>query len=191
MEVDDSALVARVQAGEAPPFRELVFRHSAQLFRVAYRITGNEQDAEDVVQETFLRAHRTLSSFGARSSFSTWLTRIAANCARDHVRSRRRRTAALGNAPVPEGGSRASTGSDPESQVFNAQLNRIVERTLQDMGEQERIAFTLRHFEEMNSEEIGEILSVSGNAIRQSIFRAVSKLRAVLSPLLNQRGSIP
>ena len=190
MEVNDSALVARIQSGEGHLFRELVCRHSVQIFRLAYRITGNEQDAEDIVQETFLKAHRMLGSFEARSNFSTWLTRIAANCALDQLRSRRRRDAALAPALDGDGETTDLGAANPEHRIFHAQLGRIVQRTLEEMTEQERAAFVLRHYEQMNTTEIGQLLATSGPAIRQSIFRAVKKLRAALMPVLGRKGSI-
>src|SRR5437867_1106481 len=91
MEESDAALVTRARGGDQDAFRVLVERHSQALFRLAYRMTGNEHDAEDMVQETFLRAHRQLGRFESRSSFSTWLHRIAANCSLDLLRKRQRR----------------------------------------------------------------------------------------------------
>src|SRR5512142_1580926 len=82
---------ARARAGDADAFRELVERHSRAVFGVAYRITGRAEDAEDVVQETFLRAYRQLDRFESRANFGTWLHRIAANCAVDLLRRRPRR----------------------------------------------------------------------------------------------------
>src|SRR6059036_3920568 len=86
-----SAVLARARAGDADAFRALVERHSHAIFRLAYRMTGNEQDAEDVVQETFLRAYKQLSRFDARASFGTWVYRIASNYSLDLLRVRRRR----------------------------------------------------------------------------------------------------
>ena len=83
MEDGDAAVVGRVRESDKEAFRVLVERHSHALFRLAYRMTGNEQDAEDVVQETFLRAYRRLNQFELRSSFGVWLHRIAANCSID------------------------------------------------------------------------------------------------------------
>src|SRR5437660_11408108 len=76
----DVAVVSRARSGDADAFRQLVERHSKPMFRVAYRMTGNEHDADDVVQETFLRAYKQLRHFGERANFGTWLHRIAANC---------------------------------------------------------------------------------------------------------------
>src|SRR5580704_17026640 len=87
-----AAVLARARQGDSEAFRMLVERHSRSLFRLAFRMTGNEQDAEDVVQESFLRAYRQLSKFDERASFGTWLYRIAANCSLDLVRARKRRS---------------------------------------------------------------------------------------------------
>src|SRR4029077_12385141 len=91
MECNDETAVARARAGDADAFRVLVERHSRPLFRLAFRMTGNEQDAEDVVQESLLRAFKKLEDFDERASFKTWLHRIAVNCSLDVVRARKRR----------------------------------------------------------------------------------------------------
>src|ERR1043166_7716363 len=85
-----AAVLARARQGDSDAFRTLVERHSRSVFRLAYRMTGNEQDAEDVVQETFLRAYKQLSHYESRSSFSTWLYRIASNYSLDLIRMRKR-----------------------------------------------------------------------------------------------------
>src|SRR5512139_2226325 len=92
---ESAAVLARARQGDSEAFRALVERHSRSVFRLAFRMTGNEQDAEDVVQESFLRAYRQLSKFDERASFGTWLYRIAANCSLDLVRARKRRSEKL------------------------------------------------------------------------------------------------
>src|SRR5713226_4907146 len=89
MEASDAAQVAQALAGDQDAFRALVERHSRSLFRLAYRMTGNEHDAEEVVQETFLKAYRRLDKFESRANFGTWLYRIAVNCSLDLLRKRR------------------------------------------------------------------------------------------------------
>ena len=91
MEDSDAALVTRAREGDQDAFRVLVERHSTRLFQLAFRMTGNEQDAEDTVQETFLRAYKQLGRFESRAGFGTWLHRIAANCSLDLLRKRKRR----------------------------------------------------------------------------------------------------
>src|SRR5712691_6737740 len=90
MEMTDLAAVSRARGGDADAFRTLVERHSRAIFRVAYRMTGNEHDADDVVQEAFLRAYRQIEKFEERANFGTWLHRIAVNCSLDLLRSRGR-----------------------------------------------------------------------------------------------------
>src|SRR5215831_6016313 len=100
MELTDAAFVARARSGDSDAYRVLVERHSRSLFRLAFRMTGNEQDAEDVVQESFLRAYRQLGKFDDRASFGTWLYRIATNCSLDLVRSKKRRSEHLTAQPA-------------------------------------------------------------------------------------------
>lgn len=91
MEANDAAVVAQVIAGDQESFRVLVQRRSSAVFRLAFRMTRNEHDAEDIVQETFLRAYRALRKFESRANFGTWLHRVAINCALDHLRRVKRR----------------------------------------------------------------------------------------------------
>src|SRR5579863_7151259 len=100
MELNDVLAVSRARSGDTDAFRVLVERHSRSLFRLAFRMTGNQQDAEDVVQESFLRAYKQLAKFDERASFGTWLYRIAANCSLDLVRSRKRRQEHLAQQDV-------------------------------------------------------------------------------------------
>src|SRR5207248_8685405 len=88
---ESTAVLARAQQGDNEAFRALVERHSRSVFRLAFRMTGNEQDAEDVVQESFLRAYRQLARFESRANFGTWLYRIVANCSVDLMRAKQSR----------------------------------------------------------------------------------------------------
>src|SRR6478609_9865775 len=94
MHSDDAQVVAKARGGDQDAFRVLVERHSRSIYRLAYRMTGKPEDAEDVVQETFVRAYRQLGRFEARSNFSTWLYRIGFNCSIDYMRARPKRESA-------------------------------------------------------------------------------------------------
>jgi RNA polymerase sigma-70 factor (ECF subfamily) len=107
--MNDAEAVARARAGDGEGFRTLVERHGRALFRLGYRMTGNEHDAEDVVQETLLRAFRRLDQWDERARFSTWLYRIAANCAYDVLRARKRRD----EEPLPEAAEGGGPGIVP------------------------------------------------------------------------------
>src|SRR5947208_13209612 len=116
MEMTDAGTVSRAKAGDGEAFRLLVERHSQPLFRVAYRMTGNEHDADDVVQETFLRAYRQLDNFEERANFSTWLHRIAVNCSLDLLRARGRHDRHRADATIFDGEEereREIASSDP------------------------------------------------------------------------------
>jgi RNA polymerase sigma-70 factor, ECF subfamily len=176
------------QALGADAFRGLVEEHSRMVFRLAYRMTGNEQDAEDVVQETFLKAHKGLKHFDSRASFSTWVYRIAVNCAIDLIRRRKGASSfARGNEEDPPETDLLPSGSPlPDRVAFAGQIQRSVASAMSRLSPQERTAFVLRHLEGMPIEEIARVLQVRGNAVKQSVFRAVKKLRRELSPLVSQ-----
>ena len=188
MEESDAALVTRAREGDQDAFRVLVERHSQALFRLAYRMTGNEHDAEDMVQETFLRACRQLSRFESRSSFHTWLHRIAANCSLDLLRKRQRRSDENG-AVEPESGEPDSAilchAPTPDQQLFHAEVRQRIDGAMDQLTPMERTAFVLRHFEGRSIEEIGTALGAGASATKQSIFRAVQKIRRALEPVVN------
>jgi RNA polymerase sigma-70 factor, ECF subfamily len=102
MEASLAVAVAQVRAGDHEAFRVLVEQHSRSVFRLAYRMTGNEVDAEEVVQETFLRVYQQLKTFEARSNFSTWLYRVAVNCSIDFLRKRQRHGTPLDSLAWPQ-----------------------------------------------------------------------------------------
>lgn len=190
MEDSDSVAVARAKQGDGDAYRVLVDRHSRGVFRLAFRMTGNEQDSEDVVQETFLRAYKQLHRYEARSSFGTWLYRIAANYSLDLVR-RRKRHGEIGlqeTATEEEMGdvvhAVASEDPGPDRLLFSGAVQEKVSATLNELSQQERTAFVLRHFEGQSIDEISAALGLSNNAAKHSIFRAVQKLRRALEPLV-------
>lgn len=182
-------MLAQARAGNREAFRTLVERHSRAVFRVAYRLTGNAQDAEDVVQNTFLKAYTELPRFEARSGFGTWLHRIAANCAVDLLRKRPRRMVAQDEdetAPLVD--RMPSPDADPERLAAGRELRRHLEDAMTELTPLERAAFTLRHLEQQSIEVIASTLDLSSAATRHSIFRAVAKMRRVLRPLMRMEA---
>jgi RNA polymerase sigma-70 factor, ECF subfamily len=191
METTDATFVARARTGDSDAFRVLVERHSRALFRLAFRMTGNQQDAEDVVQESFLRAYKQLGKFDERATFGTWLYRIAANCSLDLVRSRKRRSEHV----VPAGGIEGNEGVEeivsqlpthdptPERMALSGEVRERVLEAMEELSPNERTAFVLRHFEGMCIEEVSRVLECQPGAAKHSVFRAVQKLRRSLEPL--------
>ncbi len=191
MEGSDAAIVQQVRSGEPDAFGVLVERHSRSLFRLAYRMTGNESDAEDVVQEAFLRAYRQLARFEARSSFGTWVYRIGVNCALDLMRSRQRHPEhPLENTTDDERPARTelpAAGPAPDRVAFGVEVQERVAAAMHRLTPAERAAFVLRHYEGYSSEEIGRALGVRGNTAKNTLFRAVQKLREALQPMVDSK----
>ena len=180
--------VERAQSGDSDAFRLLVEQNSRAVFRLAFRMTGNEQDAEDVVQETFLRAYRQLDKYEARSSFSTWLYRIASNYSLDLIRMRKRHEDKRERGKAEERDILQTlpvNSPGPDRIVYSSQVQERVNEALNELSPQERTAFVLRHFEGMSIDEIGEALGTGTNATKHSIFRAVQKLRRSLEPVVS------
>ena len=180
----DAAILARARSGNREAFRTIVERHSAAVFRVAYRLTRSEQDADDVVQETFLKAYVELRRFEGRASVATWLHRIAVNCAIDLLRRRPFTSSAREGHDDAAITRLASAAPGPERQAAGRELRAQVEAALDDLTPLERAAFTLRHLEERSVEEICAALGQTPAATRHSIFRAVAKVRRALAPLV-------
>ena len=170
-------------AEESAAFRELVLAHSRMVFRIACRITGNEADAEDVVQETFWKAYRAFDRFDSRASASTWLYRIASNCAIDVLRRRRARPETRLAADEAEADPPSSPRATPQGDLLAKESGRRLLAALAELTPRERTAFALRHEEGVPLREIAAILGLSSNAAKQTIFRAVRKLRMRLAPL--------
>jgi RNA polymerase sigma-70 factor (ECF subfamily) len=188
MEVEAGGAVERAQSGDSDAFRLLVEQNSRAVFRLAFRMTGNEQDAEDVVQETFLRAYRQLDKYEARSSFSTWLYRIASNYSLDLLRTRKRHEDKRERGKTEERDILQTlpvNSPGPDRIVYSGQVQERVNEALNELSPQERTAFVLRHFEGMSIDEIGEALGTGTNATKHSIFRAVQKLRRSLEPVVS------
>jgi RNA polymerase sigma-70 factor (ECF subfamily) len=186
-----AAVLARARQGDSDAFRALVETHSRQVFRLAFRMTGNEQDAEDVVQESFLRAYRQLGRFESRANFGTWLYRIVSNCSVDLMRAKQaRHDQVRGDSLDQEGAVElpAADAPNPERQAHSAEIERRVQDALRELSPLERAAFTLRHYEGRSIEEICETLGLGTSAAKHSVFRAVKKLRTALAPLRSQES---
>src|SRR5436305_4246632 len=138
----DAAAVALARSGDSEAFRALVERHSRAVYRLAHRMTGNPQDAEDVVQETFLRAYRQLSRFESRANFGTWLHRIAVNCSIDLIRSRKHQETGHDAPDLEQFASGADDRADhtPERLMLSAEVQERVTAAMSSLSHMERAA---------------------------------------------------
>jgi RNA polymerase sigma-70 factor (ECF subfamily) len=186
MDMDDDTAIQAVLAGDKEAYAALVERHRGRLFRVAFRVTGNEADAEDVVQEALLRGYRKLESFGSRSDFGTWIYRIAVRCALDRIGG----TKMDDSSRITEATNReqdevqiADRDAGPERLLLSGEIRAMQEIAMYGLSPTERTAFALRHLEDRTTEEIATAMGIPPNTARQSVFRAVQKLRRRLATL--------
>jgi RNA polymerase sigma-70 factor, ECF subfamily len=183
---DDHAFIRAVLAGDKDAYGTLVARHSQSVFRVAFRITENEADAEEVVQETFLRGYRKLESFDARANFRTWIYRIAMNCALD-VLNKSKSHAVVPIAEEYDGEQPTVQLVDdvagPDRLLLSQEIEARRQTAMEKLTPTERLAFVLRHMEDRSTEEIATALGIAPNSAKQAVFRAVQKLRQSLAPL--------
>jgi RNA polymerase sigma-70 factor (ECF subfamily) len=187
----DAATVALARGGNSEAFQALVERHSRAVYRLAHRMTGNPSDAEDVVQETFLKAYKQLGRFESRANFSTWLHRIAVNCSIDLIRSRPHRESGHDAADLETIG--AAEFSDtaqrtPERLMLSTEVQDRINEAMSALSARERAAFVLRHFEGHSIDDISRSLGLKTNATKHSIFRAVRKMRTALEPFVTTGG---
>ena len=193
MEVTDAAVVAQVLAGDKDAFRVLVERHSRSIYRVAYRMTNDSQDSEEIVQETFLRAYKSLERFELRANFSTWLYRIAVNRAIDFLSSKKVRMQSqskdayqIADSPDPEDSHQVQLPASepgPDRLLISGEIRKKVALAMNLLTPAERAAFTMRHIEGQSIDEISQALNLKVSAAKNCVFRAVQKLRHQLEPL--------
>lgn len=186
MAKEDHAFIQSVLGGDKNAYGVLVARHGEYIFRVAFRITESEPDAEEIVQETFLRGYRNLAQYDARAEFRTWIYRIAVNCALQ-VLNKRKVEAAV---PIAEefdddhpGIQLAHGGAGPERLLLDREVEHRRHAAMENMTPDERLAFVLRHLEGRSTEEVAAALQVTPNNAKQAVFRAVQKMRRSLAPL--------
>jgi RNA polymerase sigma-70 factor (ECF subfamily) len=187
MHENDAAAVAQVLAGDRDAFGVLVERHSRAVFGLAFRMTGNEQDAEEVVQETFMKAYSRLARFESRASFGTWLYRIAVNCGLDVLARRRPGQAHTVAADAGPGGDQAllaSPGPGPERLLLSREVEHQVGQAMAALSRNERAAFLLRHLEGKSIDDIAAVLGMRAGAAKNCVFRAVQKMRRALETLV-------
>ena len=186
----ESELIARAKAGDAEATRVLIQSNNRRIYRVARSILRDDSEAEDIVQETYLRAFSKLSTFRQESGFSTWLTRIALNEALERLRRRR---AAPSLDPVQsenlEARSRvipfpAAQAASPEGDLARRQVRDILERAIDKLPESFRLVFILRDVEEMSIEETADYLSLKPQTVKTRLHRARRLLRQALNEQL-------
>ncbi len=190
---DESALVAKARAGDAAAFNDLVTRYERKIFRLAKHITQSDEDAEDVLQEAFLKAYEHLPDFQGQSKFYTWIVRIAVNESLMKLRKRKSdRTVPL-DEPLDTGEDVvvreiAVWEDDPEKKYGREELANILDEAVQSLRPAFRTVFVLRDIEELSTEETAEALGISVPAVKSRLLRARLQLREKLTRLFKRKG---
>ncbi len=186
MQFDESHLVSLARSGDLDAFGQLYRRHAPGVYNLVLRILGNPDDAEDVKQEVFLRAHRSLDSFRGNARFSTWIYRIATNLSLDELRKRKPVVSVdqLSSDSSWEPVSK-NTEADPERLLQRKAARDAVQAALMAMPPHYRILIVLRHIEDLSYEEIAEVVGCSVNALNVRLHRAREAFRRALAPYMS------
>ena len=190
---DESALVAQAKAGDQSAFSELVRRYERKIYRLAKNITRNDEDAEDVLQDAFLKAYTHLDNFKGDSKFYTWIVRIAVNEALMRLRKRKNdRTVPL-DEPVDLGEETVTREiavweDNPEQQYSQEEWRRILDEAIETLKPDFRTVFVLRDIEELSTEETAETLGISVPAVKSRLLRARLALREKLTRQFKRKG---
>ena len=190
---DESALVAQAKAGDQNAFAELVNRYERKIYRLAKNITRNDEDAEDVLQDAFLKAYTHLDNFKGDSKFYTWIVRIAVNEALMRLRKRKTDRSVPLDEPVELGEETvqreiAVWEDNPEQQYSQEEWRRILDEAVDSLKPDFRTVFVLRDIEELSTEETAETLGISVPAVKSRLLRARLALRERLTRQFKRKG---
>ena len=191
--VDESILVAQSRQGDTVAFGELVRRYEAKIFRLALHVTQNREDAEDVLQETFMKAYEHLDQFQGNSKFYTWIVRIAVNQALMKLRRRKTDKSVSLDETIDTGEDTivreiAAWDENPEQRFSREELGGILDTAVESLEPPYRSVFVLRDIEELSTEETADALGLSIPAVKSRLLRARLQLREKLTRYFKRKG---
>jgi RNA polymerase sigma-70 factor (ECF subfamily) len=190
---EESAVLAQARQGDAQAFSELIRRYEAKIYRLALHITQNREDAEDVLQETFLKSYEHLDQFQGNSKFYTWIVRIAVNQALMKLRKRKTDRSVSIDEGIDTGEDTvvreiAAWDEDPEQRYSREELGEILDGAIESLAPPYRTVFILRDIEELSTEETAEALDLSIPAVKSRLLRARLQLREKLTRFFKRKG---
>lgn len=191
--VEESTLVAQARDGNTRAFGELVRRYESKIFRLAQHITQNREDAEDVLQETFMKAYEHLDQFQGNSKFYTWIVRIAVNQALMKLRRRKTDKSVSLDETIDTGEDTivreiAAWDENPEQKFSREELGGVLDTAIQSLEPLYCSVFVLRDMEELSTEETAEALNLSVPAVKSRLLRARLQLREKLTRYFKRKG---
>jgi RNA polymerase sigma-70 factor (ECF subfamily) len=192
-DADETILVAQSREGDTAAFGELVRRYEGKIFRLAQHVTQNREDAEDVLQETFMKAYEHLDQFQGNSKFYTWIVRIAVNQALMKLRRRKTDKSVSLDETIDTGEDTmvreiAAWDEDPEQRFSRDELGGILDTAVKSLEPPYRSVFVLRDIDELSTEETAEALGLSVPAVKSRLLRARLQLREKLTRYFKRKG---
>jgi len=188
--MDEHSLVLSAQQGDMEAFRRLFDENKRKIFAIAYRYSHNQEDAEDILQETFIKAYQALDSFHTedKNSFTSWLYRISINSSIDLLRKHRKmRDKYFDNDDFSKMSS-DDAGSDPEQQTQLQDVRNKISGVLNKLTARQRMIFILRHYQHFSTQEIAEYMSCSQGSVKKQLFRAVSAIKDHFKHLIPEKS---
>jgi RNA polymerase sigma-70 factor (ECF subfamily) len=192
-EIDEAEQIEKARGGDARAFGDLIGKYERKIFRLAQHITQNREDAEDVLQETFLKAYEHLNQFQGNSKFYTWIVRIAVNQALMKLRKRKTDKTVSMDEGIDTGEDVvvreiAAWDEDPEQRYTREELNEILTAAVDSLAPAYRTVFVLRDVEDLSTEETAEALELSIPAVKSRLLRARLQLREKLTKFFKRKG---
>ncbi len=189
--IDDTLLVREAQRGNRAAFEELVRHYDQAVLRLAMHLTGSDHEAQDIYQEAFLKAYKSVGNFRFECSFYTWIYRIVTNLCLDHLRKKQVRKE---DAPVATDASGepydileqvpdARAGANPERDLMRRELGTRISHALEKLTPRERMVFELKHYHGLKLRTVGEVLNTTEETAKNTLFRATQKLRGALADM--------
>lgn len=177
----DILYIEQVLAGNSNSFSYIVDRHKDKAFNLAFRICGNREEAEEIAQDSFMKAYKSLGTFRMRSSFATWLYRIVYNTAISHVRVKKKGVLSLEDFPADATDFIGTSSTEEEAEI--EYRKSIINFALQKLNEEDRGLITLFYYEEMDSDEISEVTGIGKPNIKVKLFRARQKMLEIIEKI--------
>jgi len=187
--MDELALVRLAKDGDKEALRTLFEENKRKIFALAFQYTKNAEDAEDILQETFIRAYRFLNKFDFQNgvSFSPWLYRIGINCSIDYLRRHRKDREKNSEFGSLENISSDDADSNPEHVRHRKEIREKIDLVLNKLSGRQRMIFILRHYQQLSTKEIADYMNASEGSVKTQLFRAISTVKESLRGLITER----
>ena len=188
--MDERNIIRHAQEGDKEAFRTLFEENKNLIFSLAYRYAKNMEDAEDILQDTFIKAYHSLHTFQLQnnSTFSSWIYRICINCSIDFLRkNKKRKQSSDQNVEIQDVPS-SHPSMDPESPKNLDDVQEKLNHVLEQLSSRQRMIFILKHYQEMSTREIAEYMNCSEGSVKKQLFRAVTLVKENFKPFISEKN---